>query len=154
MTTTSNFTAIQADTVTATTGSFTSLDVTGGEGTVPITVYHRVTTAEVNAGHTLVTVPTGKQFRLIDVTATAIGGNAGTVTSVDIKAATVVLVSYAQANLLRSIPLVIGATGVTVLADNASFVAQPDGVDVTIIKAGTAMDTATHIDVNLVYALE
>ena len=65
----------------------------------------RVTAAQVNAGLTLLAAVAGYQYRLIDCTLIAIGGNAGTATSVDINAtqsSAVVLIAAAVAALTRS----------------------------------------------------
>jgi len=115
---------------------------------------HRVTTAEVNAGHTLLSIPTTKKFRLIDVTLIAIGGNAATATSVDLKCGTAILVSAPVGALTRSTVVKPDTTNVVVLADGASFIANTAGDDVTVIKAGSDLATATHVDVILTYALE
>jgi hypothetical protein len=125
------------------------------EGSVVYNTYVRKTVANINSGFTLVTVPAGLKFRLVNAIATVYGGgNCGSNTSIDIKANTTVLVSYAQAQLVRSTPLVIGATGVTVLADDASFVQQAADQDITVVNVGTAVDTCTGVDFNVSYALE
>ncbi len=116
--------------------------------------YHRVTVAEVNAGHTLLSVPTSKKFRLVDCTLIAIGGNAATATTVDVKCGSSILIAAAAGTLTRSAVVKPNSSNVTVLADGASFTAKTAGDDVTIIKAGDDLETATHIDVILSYVLE
>lgn len=118
----------------------------------------RVTVAQINAGLTLLAAVVGKAYRLHHAAAIAIGGNAGAVTTVDLKATQgasgVSLVAWAQASLTRSAVLVAGATGAAVLADGASFVANDANTAITIIKAGADVTVATHIDVLLSYTLE
>jgi len=115
---------------------------------------HRVTTAEVNAGHTLLSVPATHKFRLVDFTMIAIGGNAATATSVDLKCGTAILAAVAVGTLTRSAVVKPNSANVTVLADGASFIANTAGDDVTVIKAGSNLATATHVDVILSYVLE
>lgn len=119
----------------------------------------RISTANVNAGATLIAAPgAGYKLRLIDCIAIAIGGNAGTVTTVDIlgtqSAGSVKLVAFGQAQLTRSTVLRPGITGATVLADGASFVANDANTAITIGKTGGSLDTATNIDVILSYAVD
>ncbi len=138
--------------VTSSASEINKLD--GAIDSVVYNQYHRVTTAEINAGHSLVDVPTDKKFRLVDITLIAIGGNAATATSVDVKCGSVVMVSAAVGALTRSTVVKPDTANVTVLADGASFVSMTAGDDVTIIKAGSDLATATHIDVILSYVLE
>ena len=126
----------------------------GAEGTVVYNTLHDVTLAEINAGHTIVTVPAARQFRLVDVTAIAYGGACAAVTTVDLKAGAVFLAIYAQANLTQSTQLRTNTAGVTTLADGASFTAQTAGDDVTVIKAGADATTCTGVRFVLSYALE
>jgi len=116
--------------------------------------YHRVTRAEVNAGHVLVAVPADKQFRLIDVKVIAYGGAATGLTTLDILDGATKLVTFAQENLTQNAVLGVQSTGATVLDDGASFTARAAGNDISIGKTGNALATATGIDVNLTYALE
>ena len=103
------------------------------------------TVAEVNAGKVLVATPTGKVARIVDSEVVAVGGNAGAVTTVDIKIGATVKITYAQANLTKDTLLRLDSTGVTLLAAGASFTAGADGEDITAIKAGADITTATHI---------
>ena len=118
----------------------------------------RVTTAQVNAGLTLLPAVPGKSYRLHDAAVIAIGGAAGVVTSVDILAtqatSSVKLLSVAAAALTRSTVVRAGAANAAVLADGASFVANDANTAISILKAGTDMTTATHIDVLLTYSVE
>lgn len=115
---------------------------------------HRVTTAEVNAGHKLVDVPADLSFRLIDVKVIAYGGAITGLTTLDILDGDTKLVTFAQANLTQSTMLGPLSTGATLMADGASFTARAAGNDITIGKTGNDMATATGVDVILTYVLE
>jgi hypothetical protein len=119
---------------------------------------HRVTTAEINAGHTLLAAVTGLKYRIIDCKAIAYGGAVGAVTSVDLKGtqgtSAVVLCAFAQANLTQSAVIAMGETGTTVLADGASYTQNDAATAITIIKNGSDVTTATGVDIILTYALE
>lgn len=127
------------------------------QGIVMSARYH-VAIADVNAGVTLVPIVAGLKYRLVDCAMIAIGATVTTLTSVDLKgtqsASVVVLVSCAQASLVRSTVLRAGATGSTVLADGASFATCDVGTAFTLIKAGSDGAAASHIDVLLTYAVE
>ena len=125
----------------------------GARGAV-LSVYHRMTAAEVNAGHTLVTPPSGMKVRLVDCALIAIGGAASGATTVDILDSATKLVACAVAGLTQSTLLRAGATNATILADGASFVVRAVDKPITIGKSGGDLATATHIDVILTYALE
>lgn len=118
----------------------------------------RCTVAEVNAGVTLLAKLPGQKYRMTRCTAIAVGGAAGSVTTVDIlgtqATSSVKLVAFAQASLTQSAVLKDGGTGATVLADGASHAACDTNTAITIGKTGSAVDTATHIDVNLDYVIE
>lgn len=118
----------------------------------------RVAIADVNAGATLLAAVAGRKYRLIDVQAIAVGGAVGATTTVDINGTQsgsgVKLVSFAQANLTQSTVLRPGSTGVTVLADGASFAQNDANTAITIGKTGATATTATAIDIALTYALE
>jgi len=116
---------------------------------------HRVTTAEVNAGHELLPAISGYKYRVHDVALIAIGGNAATATTVDVlgtqSSSGVKLLAAAVAGLTRSTVLRAGATNATVLADGASFAECDANTAITIGKTGSDLATATHIDVLLTY---
>lgn len=118
----------------------------------------RVTIAEVNAGLTLLPAIAGSKYRLHDAAAIAVGGAAGAVTTVDIlatqSASSVKLVAFGQAALTQNTLLRAGASGGTILAAGASFVANDANTAITIGKTGSDVTTATHIDVLLTYAVE
>jgi len=127
-------------------------------GTAPINIRQRFTTAEVNAGATIVPAEAGVAYRLVDVALIAIGGAAATATSVDIRgtqAASVVnLLAAAVAGLTQNTLLRAGATNAAILAAGASFVANDVNTALTIAKTGSNLATATHIDVLLTYVRE
>jgi hypothetical protein len=133
-------------------------------GSIPVGVLlnkrTRATTAEVNAGLTLLPALSGYKYRLVDVTMIAIGGNAATATSVDIvttqAASAVRPIVAAVAALTRSAVVKPNSANVTVLADGASFVANDANTAVSVSKqaAGSNLATATHIDVILSYVIE
>ena len=127
--------------------------VAATDGQVVYNTMHDVTIAEIKAGHTIVTVPADLSFRLVDVTAIAYGGSCATVTTVDISS-TVNLVTYAQANLVQNTPLVLDSTGVTLIADGASFTAQTAGQDIKVGQTGADVATCTGIRFILSYVLQ
>lgn len=120
----------------------------------------RCTTAEVNAGVTLLPAVAGYAYRIIDWTMIAIGGNAATATSVDIVgtrgAAEVRPAVVAVAALTRSAAVKPNSANVTLLADGASHTALDANTAVTVSKqsGGSNLATATHVDVIITYALE
>lgn len=119
----------------------------------------RVTTAQVNAGHTLLAALAGQKYRLVDLSLIAIGGNATGATGVLVRgtqsASVVKLMDAKVAGLTQSTLLRIGtATNGLVLADGASFVANDANTAITIIKDGSDLATATNIDVLLSYTIE
>ena len=91
--------------------------------------------AEIRAGHVLVTVPAGRQFQLVDLKQIAIGGTATTSTTVDI-AGSATIAATDVASLVDSTVVPVSDSGVTVLADGASFTAQSAGTDITVNDTG------------------
>lgn len=135
--------------------------VTGGNASLPnliTSLRARVAIADINAGLTLLPAVPGFKYRLVGCKAIAVGGAAGAVTTVDVlgtqSAASVKLVAFAQANLTQSTVLSAGGTGGTVLADGASYVANDANTAITIGKTGSAITTATSVDVVVDYVLE
>lgn len=139
---------------------FYSIDGTNKRVLIPDTVRQirtRFTIAEVNAGATLLAALPGYKYRMVACKAIAIGGNMGTLTTVDILAtlsSSRKLVAFAQASLTRSAVLTDGGTGAAVLADGASYTANDANTAVTIGKTGGTGDTATHVDVLFEYVVE
>ncbi len=126
------------------------------EGNVVVNTLHNVTAAELNAGgHTLVTVPAALSLRLVDATAIAYGGScSANITTVNISTTSATLITYGQAQLVQSTPLVIPGTGVTILADGASFSAMAAGEDLIAVGVGTAVDTCTGVRFIISYVLQ
>lgn len=119
----------------------------------------RATTAQVNAGLTLLPAVPGRKYRIHDVALIAIGGNAATATSVDILGtqsdSSVKLMAGLVAGLTQNTLLRAGAaTNGVILAAGASFVANDVNTAITIGKTGSDLATATHIDVLLTYSIE
>lgn len=118
----------------------------------------RTTTANVNAGATLLPAVPGFKYRIQDITMISIGGNAATATTVDVlgtqSTSSVKLLAVAVASLTQSAVVRAGAANATVLADGASFVANDANTAITIGKTGSSLATATNIDVLINYVLE
>lgn len=117
----------------------------------------RATTAQVNAGLTLLPAIAGYRYRLVDVALIAIGGNAAGATSVDVRATQsasgVNLLAAAVAGLTQNTLLRAGATNAAILAGGVSFVANDANTAITLNATGT-LTTATNVDVLLSYAIE
>jgi len=130
----------------------------------PRTLRVRATAAEVNAGLTVLPALPGFGYRIVDAKMIAIGGNAGTATSVDLlgtkggSASRPMVVTVAA--LTRSTVVQIGAVpaagAVTVLADGASHTVHDANTAISITKqsGGGSLATATHIDLILTYVVE
>jgi hypothetical protein len=129
-----------------------------GLGPVPRVFRGRFTIAEVNAGATVLAAVPGYRYRLQDAALIAVGGNVGAATGILLRAtqsaSAVTLMDAKTAGLTRSTLLRAGtATNGLILADGASFVANDANTAITIIKDGSDITTATHIDVLLTYEL-
>lgn len=118
----------------------------------------RFTAAQVNSGADVLPALSGYQYRVVDATLIAIGGDASGATSVDLlstqSTSSAKLIAAAVAALTQSAVVRTDNGNVTVLADGASFVANDAGAAVTIGKTGSNLATATHIDVILDYVIE
>ena len=118
----------------------------------------RVTTAQVNAGFTLLPALPGVKWRLLDMVLIAIGGNAATATSVNVigtrSGSAVQLLAAAVAALTRSTVCRAGDANVAVLADGASFEALDANTAITIDNVGSSLATATHIDAILTFVAD
>lgn len=122
-------------------------------------IRRRNTIAEVNAGVTLLSAPGASyKYRMVNCKAIAVGGAAGAVTTVDVlgtqSTSSVKLVAFAQASLTQSAVLTAGDSGAAVLADGASYVACDANTAITVNKTGSAVTTATHIDIIFEYVIE
>lgn len=129
-----------------------------GNNSVVLCHRHRVTVAEINAGHEVLPAISGKSYRLVDCTAIAYGGAVGTTTTVDVlgtqAAGGVKLVAFEQANLTQSAAVKMGETGGTITADGASYTACDASTAITIGKTGGDADTATGVDFIITYVIE
>lgn len=117
----------------------------------------RVTTANVNAGTTLLAAMPGLRYRVVDVSLISIGGAASGATSVDVRATQsasgVNLLAAAVAGLTQNTLLRAGATNAAILAGGVSFVANDVNTAITLNATGT-LATSTNIDVLLSYVIE
>lgn len=139
----------------------TGANITGPSSSGPVYQKRvRATAAEVNAGLTVLAAVPGFKYRIIDFTMVAIGGNAGTATSVDLAGIqatnSVRLAVVAVAALTRSTAVKPNSANVTILADGAGFVACDANSPVVLTKqsGGGDLATATHIDLILQYTME
>jgi hypothetical protein len=118
----------------------------------------RFTIAQINAGVTLLAALPGYRYRLVDAAAIAIGGNVGATTGVDLTATLSTarkLVAFKTAGLTQSTMLRAGtATNGVLLADGASFTANDANTAITVIKDGSDLTTATHVDLLVQYVIE
>lgn len=117
----------------------------------------RVATADVNAGAVLLAAVPGYKYRMIDCKLIAVGGAASGLTTLDILGTLSTsrkLVAAAQAGLTQSTVVRDGDSTGAVLADGASYTQNDANTAITIGKTGGSLATATHVDVELTYALE
>jgi len=125
--------------------------------TMEQSIRHRVTTAEVNAGHTIVAAVPGQKFRVTGIRMIALEGDAETATSVDILAtqssASVRLFVVGVAGLTDSAVVTEDNANVAILADGASFAENDANTAITIgtQSGGSDLATCTGIDVILSY---
>lgn len=114
-------------------------------------VINVVTLAQVNAGKTIVSVPTGKKAIVTGFIARCAGSFAA-LDSIDLKVGSAIVASLAQAQLTNGAVLVPASTGVTL---GAGFgILGGDGDDITVIKAGSDGTTATSITFTVLYSLQ
>jgi hypothetical protein len=117
----------------------------------------RFTTAQVNAGATLLPAMPGLKYRVHDMAMISIGGAAAGATTVDVLAtqstSSVKLMASAVAGLTQNALLRAGATNGAILAGGVSFVANDANTAVTIAATGT-LTTSTHIDFLVTYSIE
>lgn len=114
----------------------------------------QLTTAEVNAGKQVIDAVAKRAITIVDAWVRAIGGNAGSNTSVDIQdTVTGTKVSvFTRAGLTQNAVLRAG-TATTGVSNNLG-VALGAGEGVKIINVGTAMDTATALDYVILYRVD
>lgn len=124
-------------------------------GNVVRELRQRYTTAQINAGVTLLPALPGVKWQVLDGDALAVGGAASGLTTLDVvgtlAAATRKLIAFGQAALTQSTRLRAGASGATILADGASFTANDANTAVTLSVTGSALATSTAVDVFLRY---
>lgn len=134
--------------------------IQGSEFAEPLfNIRRRCTIAEINAGVTLTGIPpAGFKYALRDASMIAVGGAAGAATTVDILgtrgAASVKLLAVAIAALTQSALVRAGAANATILADGASFTDLDANTAITAGKTGSALTTATHIDISIDFVLK
>lgn len=113
------------------------------------------TTAQVNAGLTLLPAVAGVKYRIHDMALIAIGGNASGATSVDIRgtqsASVVSLMAGAVAGLTQNTLLRAGAANGAILAGGASFAECDTNTAITVTKIGSDLATSTAVHVLLTY---
>lgn len=132
-----------------------------GRVIVPNAVYQvrrRCTIAEINSGVTILPALAGYKYRMVDAAAIAVGGNVGGTTGVDLTGTVSTarkLVAFKTAGLTQSTLLRAGtATNGVLLADGASFTANDANTAITVIKDGSDLTTATHVDILLSYCID
>lgn len=144
-----------ADLMRAVQCNFVSLGVDVGGRTRTLRVV--ATTAQVNAGLTLLPAIPGVAYRIHDAAMIAIGGNASGATSVDIRGTQatsgVSLMASAVAGLTQNALLRAGAANGAILAGGASFAPCDANTAITVIKNGSDLATSTAVHVLLTYEL-
>lgn len=128
---------------------------------LPNVVYQvrkRLAIAEINAGATVLPALQGFAYRMVDAAAIAVGGSVGATTGVDLMGTLSTgrkLVAFKTAGLTQSTLLRAGtATNGVILADGASFVANDPNTAITVIKDGSDLTTASHVDILLSYCID
>lgn len=142
-------------------GNLQFTETGAGRLVLPNVVYQvrkRFTIAEINAGATVLAALAGFKYRMVDAAAISVGGNVGAATGVDLMGTLSTgrkLVAFKTAGLTQSTMLRAGtATNGVLLADGASFTANDANTAITIIKDGSDVTTATHIDLLLSYCID
>lgn len=117
-----------------------------------VNIRRRFTTAEVNAGQTILAAVAGIKWRIIDCILVSVGGAASGATSVRVagtQATSVVqLITAAVAALTQGAAAKPGVANVTPLTDGAAFAPCDVNTAITLNSNGT-LATSTHIDVIL-----
>jgi predicted RecA/RadA family phage recombinase len=148
--------AITSAALTGDTTGFVRLNEASLSGGV-LNLRKHLTVAAINAGAPLLPAIAGAKYRLIDAYAIAIGGAVGAVTTVDVIGTLGTarkLVAFGQAALTQSALVRAGSAGGVILADGASFTANDAGTAITAGITGSAITGATHVDFQLLYAIE
>lgn len=113
-------------------------------------ISNTVLLAEINAGKTLVSVPTGKKAIVTGFIARC-NGAFTTLTSMNLKVGTAVVASLAQAQMTNGAILFPGETGVTLGA--AFGIAGGDGDDIVVDKTGSSAAGGTDVKMVVAYYL-
>lgn len=124
-----------------------------GAATPVLFTTHNVTTAEVNAGHTLLAATAGRTYRILYWGVTARGAAATTVTALllqDTNSSPVNIATIPVAALTQDETCDSGKVNVTGGAGGGGALLTADK-GVSIIKSGSDMAGATSVDVVLMY---
>jgi hypothetical protein len=124
----------------------------------------RATTAQVNAGLEVLPALPGFGYRITNAAMIAIGGAATGATSVDLlgtkagsasRPVVITVAALTQSTMVQT-GAVPAAGAVTLLADGASFTKHDNNTALSITKqsGGSALATATHVDLLLDYVVE
>lgn len=115
-----------------------------------------ITTA--TAANELLPALPGFGYRIVDAALIAVGGAVTTATSVDIlgtkagsasRALVAAVAALTQNTLLR-----IGASNAVILAAGASFTKHDNNTALNLVRAGSAITVATHVDALITYVVE
>lgn len=121
------------------------------------TTRQRFTTAEWNAGVTILAAIAGWKYKIVDISLIAIGGNAATATSVRVSgtqsASVVRLMTALIAALTQSTVVKPNSANVTMLADGAWATECDANTAITGDVNNNNLATATHVDVIVSYVL-
>lgn len=112
----------------------------------------QLTTAEVNAGKVVIAPMTDRIITVVDAWLRAIGGAAGSNTSVDIVDTTTgtIAASFEDAALTQNTVVRAGAAN-TAATGLGTALGEDEGL--AIANVGTAMDTATALDYCIFYTV-
>jgi hypothetical protein len=139
--------AVSGDATLANTGAVTL--VSG----IARAIYGQATTAEVNAGKTILAGTAGKAIKIIDVKLQAVGGNATTATSVDIgDTDNNIFFSFGVASLTEGAVPCLGSVTMGGVPLHGAFAAG-NGIKIGKTGAG-ALETCTAINYCVTYCYE
>ncbi len=129
-------------------------DLTGAS---PVVYCHTdsASTAEINAGHTLLAAVAGRTITVVGWSMTAVGGNAGTSTAVtlsDTAGSPVLIATVAVAALTAGAVVQPSSANVT---DGAAGIGLglTAAKGITIEKTGGTLDTCTSVTVTILYTI-
>ena len=151
-------TAAELNAVDGITATVTELNLLDDATVVVQSKRLRTTVAELNADQIVLPAVAGKGYRLISFNLIPYGGGTcSALTSLELEGfqtSGVDLVSLAQASMTQSNPMIVGAAGVTILADGATYAVNDDNKALTATVTGTDAATCTGVDFILTYTLE